>query len=121
MKRTQLLADPVRRRYIENMQYTFHSENIKLSETDETLLQKKLERLEKHVQTPYQTDVHILANKHHLKGDVITCSINIEQGQRVFHAERTSDTIQNALDETLDALQQEIGKQRDKELTRRRE
>ena len=74
----------------------------------------KLDRLQKHLMPPYVMDVRCMRSTHHLKGDVITCKVNIEQHGRVFHAERDAQTVLDALDEVIEALEKELGKDHDK-------
>ncbi|MFA6700989.1 MAG: ribosome-associated translation inhibitor RaiA [Thiomicrospira sp.] len=103
------------------MQYSLHIENFQLSDADRDLLDKKLERLEKRLQTPYTTDVHFSHDTHHNRGDTVRCTINIEQGKKLLHAERTRETAQDALDEVLEALGKELEKQKSKDKAARRD
>lgn len=97
------------------MKYTLHTHNIQLSDGDQAHLEKKLNRLEKHVLAPYVLDLVFIHDAHHLHGQVITCRINVEHGKHVMHAERTADTIQNALDQASAALENELQKSNEQE------
>ncbi|MBI3255398.1 MAG: HPF/RaiA family ribosome-associated protein [Candidatus Andersenbacteria bacterium] len=87
---------------------------MELGDADITMMDKKLARLKKHLLPPYTTDVRCMRSTHHAKGDVITCSVNIEQSGKVFHAERAASTIQDALDEVIEVLEKELGRAHDK-------
>jgi ribosomal subunit interface protein len=96
------------------MKYSLRTEHITLSDLDREQLDKKLSRLNKHLLEHHMIDISILHDTHHQKGNTVTCVINIEQGKKVFHAERTHSTIQNALDEALAAVARELKKEHDK-------
>jgi ribosomal subunit interface protein len=102
------------------VKYSLNVEHIELTELDRRLLDEKLDRLEKYMQPPFTTDVRLVHDTHHEKGQVVTCTINIEQGSKVFHAERTGESIQDALDQAIDALSSELKKQHDKNIRERR-
>jgi ribosomal subunit interface protein len=90
------------------MKHSLRLEHITLSDTDREQLEEKLNRLEKHVMMPYVTDVTISHDTHHTSGDVIRCTILIEQGKKVFRAERSNSTVQNAIDASIAALKSEL-------------
>lgn len=96
------------------MHYSLSLEHLRLGGEDNSMIDKKLDRLHKHLLPPFTTDVRLVRSRHHAKGDVIACTVNIEQGGKVFHAERSASTIQDALDEVIDALQKELGRAHDK-------
>ncbi len=102
------------------MKYTLQTDNLQLSSLEHNSLDKKLGRLEKHLEIPYVIAVTLAHSAHHLKGDVITCRINVEQGKAVLHAERVGATIADTLDECVQALQQELKKHHAKNLQLRR-
>ncbi len=90
------------------MKHSLRLEHITLTELDAKHLEDKLDRIEKHLTAPYTADVHILRDAHHIKGDVITCTIIIEQGKEMFRVERTSDTVPNAIDACIAALKSSL-------------
>lgn len=92
------------------MQYTLSLQHITLSDTDEQLMNEKLDRLEKHLLPPFTSHVRFTRNTHHLKGDVVKCIVTINQGKEVFHAEREASNIQDALDEVISALNKNLGR-----------
>jgi ribosomal subunit interface protein len=96
------------------MKYTLYKDNIELTELDETFLDKKLNRLEKHVPLPFSCHVSIRRDSHHRTGNVITCKMTIASGKKSFHAERSADTIQDCLDEVIKALSHELEREHDK-------
>lgn len=96
------------------MKHSLRVEHIELSQSDKEQLESKLSRLEKHLVAPYVTDVTISHDTHHTKGDVISCTIIIEQGKHVFRAERNAETVQNAIDESLAAMQSELRSSHDR-------
>lgn len=92
------------------MLYNLTCQHIELSDLERGELDKKIDRLARHVTPPYTLDVTLKHDTHHLKGDVISCHMNIEQGKKVFHAERVGNTIADTVDEVLDALKSELEK-----------
>lgn len=96
------------------MKYNLHCENLELSDFEQTELDKKIERIEKHLQPPFIVDVTLHHDGHHLKGAVVTCRINVEQGKKLFHVERTGSTAADVLDAVLDALKNELERDHDK-------
>ncbi len=92
------------------MQYSLSTLHIELTKEDYQMLEEKLSRINKFLKQPYKIDILIRHDKHHLKGAVITCRINIEHRQHLFHAEQIASTVQNALDETLEAIKNELSR-----------
>ena len=90
------------------MKYSLHCDHLELSEWDKEQLIEKLGRIDKFVDEAHMLDVVFKHSTHHQTGDVVTCTLNLEQGKRVFHASRASSTAQTALDEALHALRQEL-------------
>lgn len=100
------------------MKYSLTTKYIELVEADIRLLDKKLERLEKHLLVPFQADVVLRRDRHHRSGETVTCKINIEQGKSVYHAQRVGESVQEALDEVIAALKKELVKNREKRRNR---
>ena len=96
------------------MTYNLHCENLDLSDFERTELDKKIDRIEKHLHPPFMVDVVLHHDAHHLKGAVVTCRINIKQGKKLFHVERTGSTAADAVDEVLNALKNELEREHDK-------
>lgn len=98
------------------MNYTFHTDNLKLSALDQEFLDKKLSRLEKHLWPPYTLTINLRRNNHHRTGDVIECQMNVHLPgiKHPLHAERSAATIQDCLDQTLHALANELQREHDK-------
>lgn len=96
------------------MKYSLRTEHLELTDLDKEQLDKKIDRLTKHLVPPFMTDITISHDQHHRKGQVITCIINIGQGKKVFHAERSAESVQNALDLVLEALERELEKEHTK-------
>lgn len=96
------------------MKYSLRTENFTLSDFDREQLDKKMERLNKHLIPPFTVDVALLHDTHHNKGQVVTCRINVEHGKKVLHAERTGQSAQDAVDESLVAIKRELEKEHDK-------
>lgn len=96
------------------MKFNLSTEHIKLGATDLQLIEEKMERLEKMLRAPFIVDVRLSHDKHHRQGQVVTCRFNIKQSGEVFHADRSSDTVQNAVDLTLAATKKELLKFQDK-------
>lgn len=96
------------------MKYSLTAQHIELTEADVALLDKKLERMEKYLRPPFHTDVVLRHDTHHRTGDAVVCTINIEQGKTVWHAQRQGESIQEALDEVIAVLKRELIKNRDR-------
>jgi len=96
------------------MQYSLSLQHLSMSEADEQLLNEKLDRLKKHLLPPYTVQIRFTRSTHHQKGDVVTCIVNIEQGGEVFHAEKDASTMQDALDEVVAALMNNLERAHDK-------
>ena len=90
------------------MKYSIQLDKITVSADDRQLINNKIDRLATIITDPYVIDLKFARDTHHAKGEVVTCIINVEQGKRVFHAERKSETVQTSLDLTLGALSQEL-------------
>lgn len=90
------------------MKHSLRLEHIEISDIDREQLEEKLSRLEKHLLPPYVTDVTISHDTHHTSGDVVRCTILIEQGKHVFRAERSRDSVQNAIDDSIGAIKSEL-------------
>lgn len=85
-----------------------------MTDEDQQLMDSKLNRIKKHLIPPYVADISCTHAQLKSSGETVTCTINIEQGKKVFHAERTADTLQNALDEAVQAISRELAKEHDK-------
>ncbi len=96
------------------MNYSLRTKHITLSDFDRKQLDRKLSSLAKHLKPPFTTDIFIEHDRHHHTGQVIAFTINIKQGKKVFHAERQSESLQDALDLVLAALKRELKKEHDK-------
>ncbi len=92
------------------MKYSLTTRYLKLTPADMSLLDKKLERLEKYLKPPFHADVMLRHDTHHRRGNTVTCSVNIKQAKSSFHARRTAETIQNALDEVIEVLKSELAR-----------
>ena len=90
------------------MKHSLRLEHITLTDLDTAHLEDKLNRIEKHLAPPYTTSVTIMHDTHHTKGNVITCTIVIEQGKQVFRAERAHETVQSAIDACISALKSSL-------------
>ena len=90
------------------MKHSLTLEHIEVSDLDKEQLEAKLDRLYKHMLPPYEIDVLIAHDTHHNQGSVVRCRINIEQEGKVYHVERTEDTIQDAIDGVIAALKSEL-------------
>lgn len=95
------------------MKYNLTS-SIDLSDIERSAIDEKVDRLSRHVFPPFTMDMMFDRNKHHKSGDIITCKINIEMHGRVFHAEREAGSVQDALDEVISALKNELERDHDK-------
>ena len=92
------------------MEYTLHTHHLELTAADATLLDKKLERLQKHLHPPFTVNIGIKRDAHHRSGDIITCTITVNHRKKTIHAERTSNTVQDCIDEVIQALTNELEK-----------
>jgi ribosomal subunit interface protein len=96
------------------MQYSLTTRNIEASDWDRQQLEKKIERLGKHLLPPFQIDIHVSHSRHHTNGEVVECTINIKQQSADFYTKRSNSSFQDALDDALDAMGQELAKAHDK-------
>lgn len=96
------------------MKHSLRTHNVTMTAIDQQQMDEKLERLHKHLQPPFTMDVVLDRKILKSQGNSITCTITIEHGKHVFHAQRISHTMQTALDQTIDALHQELKKEHDK-------
>ena len=97
------------------MKYNLQSD-LDFSTADQRLLDKKMNRIGKLLEPPYTIDLRFKRDTHHATGNVVTCTINIKQGKKVHHAERSGENPQNALDQVLQAMRQELKKHHDKRI-----
>ena len=97
------------------MKYSLSLKGIELSEVDRNLLEQKLNGLKKRVKPPFRADIVLSHDKRHRSGSVIKCTINFHNMGRIDHVERTADTTQDAIDECISALKNEIMKKKDKD------
>lgn len=96
------------------MNYSLSSDHIQISEVDKELIGKKIDRLEKYISEPYVLDVRIKHDTHHKEGRVVSCTMNLENGGNVFHAERSEGSVQDAVDRCIEAIKQNAQKEHGK-------
>lgn len=96
------------------MKYSLRTEHIELSDQDREKLEDCLNRLEKHIEPPFVTDITIAHDTHHTHGSVVRCVIMIEHGKKVYRAERSEDTVQNAIDAAASAIKSELSSDHDR-------
>lgn len=96
------------------MEYSLRVRGLNLTAMDQQLLDKKLERLERHVPTPFSCSVDIEHDQHHRKGAVVLCRVNITSHKKTYHVERSAETVQDAMDQVLEALRHDLERDHDK-------
>ncbi|HSX25287.1 MAG TPA: HPF/RaiA family ribosome-associated protein [Candidatus Andersenbacteria bacterium] len=96
------------------MQYSLRTDHIELSQQDTEKLEQELQKLEKHVVPPFVTHITFIHDTHHVHGSVIRCIIIIEQGKHVYRAERSEDSVANAIDSAVTALKSELSSDHDR-------
>jgi len=101
------------------MKYSLSTKNIELTETDQQMLEEKLGRLTKYLVPPFHPQVVVRYGRRHRSGAVISCAIKVNQSGAVIHAERSGNSVQEALDESIAAIRSELIKRRDKRRQRR--
>lgn len=99
------------------MKYSLTREHIEISDLDKQQLEEKLNRLHKHLVPPYDIDVLLAHDTHHTQGNVIRCRVNIEQEGKVYHGERSGDSIQDAIDSVIAVLKHELLSSHDRRKT----
>lgn len=87
---------------------------MQLTALDQQLLNKKLNRLSKHLPTPFTCRIDVEHDGHHRTGAVVLCRINIMARKKTYHAERSAETLQDALDDVLVALRHELEREHSK-------
>ena len=90
------------------MKYSIRYDHIELSQWDLEQMEKKLERLEKRVREPHMLDITFSHSTHHQNGRVVGCRFTLEQGKSLFHVERVAESVQTALDQSIEALLAEL-------------
>lgn len=101
------------------MKYSLSLKGVEFSDVDHNLLEQKLNRLKKLVKPPFRADVVLSHDKRHRNGSVVKCTINFHHMGRIDHAERTADTAQDAIDESIGALKNEIMKKKKKNVRKK--
>ncbi len=96
------------------MLYSLTARNIEVSDWDREQLDKKLERLHKHLLPPFQINVHVSHDRHHIHGEVVECTISITHQGSDIYAKRSTSSIQDSVDECIEAVRQELAKAHDK-------
>ncbi|MBI4022298.1 MAG: ribosome-associated translation inhibitor RaiA [Candidatus Andersenbacteria bacterium] len=97
------------------MHYSLTTQHIELSAADTRQIDEKLARIQKYLNPPFQIDIVLKHDTHHQQGMVISCRVNVQQGGKVIHAEREAASALTALDECVEALQQELKKAGEKQ------
>lgn len=97
------------------MHYSLTTQHIQLSAADTQQIELKLTRLTKFITPPFHIDIVVSHDTHHQQGAVIAGRINLTQGGRIFHVERSASSALTAIDECVEALQQELKKAKDKQ------
>lgn len=98
------------------MKYTIYTDNIELTPADQQQLEKSLQSLKKHLKPPYLIEVRLHHDRHHRKGEVVTCNLHIQAdlSDKSFHAERQAETLATACDTAIEAIEHELAKAHDK-------
>lgn len=98
------------------MNYNLSLHNLELTPLDENFLDKKLSRLRKRVSNPHHLDIALRRDTHHRSGEIITCTMHLKTNvsKKRLHVERTASTVQDCLDEAIEALTHELEKAHDK-------
>jgi len=96
------------------MQYSLRTQHLELTDLDRDQIDNKLNRIKKHLMPPFTMDISMIREQLKSNGETVNVRINIEQGKRVFHAERSDSTVQNALDAAIEAISAELKKEHDK-------
>ena len=101
------------------MKYSLSLKGVEISDVDRNLLEQKLNRLKKRVKPPFRADIVLSHDKRHRTGSVVKCTINFHYMGTIAHVDRTADTAQDAIDESIRALKNEIMKKKDKNVKRK--
>ena len=96
------------------MKYSLRTHQLTVTDMDLEQMEKKLDRLNKHLIPPFVVDVNCEREMLKTAPESITCTIRIEQAKKVFHAKRTDVTLQNALDQAIESIQKELRREHDK-------
>lgn len=90
------------------MKYTLYTQNIVLSPFSRRLLEEKLQRVGKYLRHPHPLEVALWREGR----AQFRCSLTYGNGRGAVHAERSRETLEDSLDEALEALRRELVKQR---------
>lgn len=96
------------------MEYSLSTQHIEVSDWDREQMEKKLGRLQKHLLAPFHIQLHFAHDTHHANGEVVTCKLLVDQPGDNFRVSRAAASVQDALDESIEAIGQELAKAHDK-------
>ncbi|MBI4138957.1 ribosome-associated translation inhibitor RaiA [Candidatus Uhrbacteria bacterium] len=79
-------------------------------------IEEKFSTLEKYATKIMQIDVHVgLETNHHLKGDIYTCSANVDLPGDLLKVERTAEDQYKAIDKVKDHLRETLAQRKERE------
>ncbi|KKS26389.1 MAG: hypothetical protein UV36_C0015G0009 [Parcubacteria group bacterium GW2011_GWC2_42_6] len=104
------------------MNIIIKTKDIKLSPAVEGYIKKRVEGLKKFIKNfdgeSIRTEVEVgKTSRRHQSGDIFRSEINLTVGGKFFRAESEQATVQAAVDETRDDLEQQIRKFKNKQDT----
>lgn len=99
------------------MKYTLSTDNIELGASDIDHLEQCFRKLKPHLQPPYLIEVRVRHDRHHRKGQVVTCTIKVKAQLLTtpFHVERSADTFATACDQAVNVVDHELSAAHDKD------
>lgn len=80
-------------------------------------VEEKFGTLEKYAAHIIQMDVEIgLETKHHNKGEIFSCSVNVDIPGDLLKIERTADGLYKAIDEVRDHVRETLAQRKDRQI-----
>lgn len=95
---------------MENVKYTLSAHNIVLSAFNRRQIEEKIGRLEKYLRHPLPVEITF---RREGKG-LILCAVTYGEGKQTLHAERANHSLEESLDQVLEALKKELIKQHER-------
>lgn len=98
---------------------SFRHTNTGVNQKLQNLVENKFSSLEKYVgeETDVKCEVEFEKIASHNSGDIYRVEVNLWLSGKMYRAEATRDTFENAVDEVKDELDRELNKDREKRQT----
>jgi putative sigma-54 modulation protein len=103
------------------MTINIYSVGMELTPALRQYVEEKFASLDKFASNIMQLDVHIgKETNHHQKGDIYTCSANVEIPGDLLKIERTAQDQYKAIDKVKDHLRETLAQRKEREIENKR-